>query len=200
MSPATPPPSAPPNSVEQFISLLTLTAAGSPSDYSSAQLDEMAALLAQRAGVPFSDVTLSLEPGSVIITVRIVTPGDQAAMAITQDLSVALATPQAATTFFAPVSGGGISVVTAPVILTLVEYVLPPPSPPQVDGAADELSAGSIVSITIGVLLVSALVAILLVKKVRAAPTVTWRKEAQPKNDRFNRFKLTFKADAADNV
>eukprot|EP00966_Prymnesium_polylepis_P088217 2041718-Prymnesium_polylepis.1 len=108
---------------------VTMIAAGDVSNFDASMRAEVAAVFAQAANVSDSDVVVTVAAGSVIVSTKIRTASASAASALTSYLSTALATPTAATAFFAEVSGG-VTVESTPTVEASSEMLRQPPYPP----------------------------------------------------------------------
>ena len=145
-----------------------MTAAGAVSEFTAFKRLQVALAFAQKAGVDVSAVELSISPGSVVITAKILTASATAASALSTTLGATLATPELATNFFAGVTGG-VSVVSIPSVRTVSDAVVaypPPPAPAPGNGTSSTskgMSGGAIAGIAIGALLGSAFIACFLV-------------------------------------
>ena len=96
MPPPAPPPPPPPPHVMAVV--LTMTAAGSVSDYSDDDKSSLQQKIATAAGVDKSRVTISVVAASVIITATIAVPADTTAAAVQESLSSTLGTTATAMT------------------------------------------------------------------------------------------------------
>ena len=113
-----------------------MVAAGAVEDYPAAVLNEMGVLIANEADVPFSAVSLGVVPASVLITAQIsATRTTQATVA--GRLADALRTADMATAFFSSVSGGGVTILSTPTLVNIIEdlasspmHARPPAQPP----------------------------------------------------------------------
>ena len=144
------PPGAPGAQVATIYKVvLVFTAAGDVSDYPPTMITSLASVVASNAGagVAVSDVAVTVEPGSVIITSEIVTADAAASTAVTNTVATAFNSPAAASALF---SAGGITVdvTSAPTATAVVQSVVIYDSAPK--SAEDEMETGAIVGIVIG--------------------------------------------------
>lgn len=116
-SPSFPPPRAPPPSSSPadepvFMTVVTLTAAGSVDDYTPAVRSSIIRAFAEGAGASESDVTLIVTPASVRLSVSIASPTRAAAEAIQTAITPLLSSTSAASAFLP----SGLAAETVPEI------------------------------------------------------------------------------------
>ena len=147
-SPSPPPPS--PSPPPPPVVLLTLTASGNPSDYSTSDVTALKSSIATAAGtgVDASMVTVTIVAGSVLITATIEIPPAATVTTVASQLATALASTTSAS------SSLGITVESVPVIVVASPPSAPPPSappltPPEMPPAAEE--GGSIAGMIGGI-------------------------------------------------
>jgi hypothetical protein len=102
--------------------VLTLTASGTPSDYTNTS--GIASSIAKLAGVDVSLVTITVEGGSVVITATIAMPPTTTTAAVKSSLTSSLGTKAAASDAL------GITVEATPTLVIAPYPSVPPPSPP----------------------------------------------------------------------
>merc|ERR1719230_1847261 len=111
-----------------------MVADGQVSDYTTTRIQSIAATFASAASISTSNVIVQITPGSVVIQVKLIVESAATASNVTSGLQAQISTPETASTFLANVAGGGVSVLSAPVIVAAaedkVEYPPPPPPPP----------------------------------------------------------------------
>ena len=132
---------------------VSLTAAGTVSDYDDTQKASIASAFATSAGVAADKVTVTILPGSVIIDVEIRVPTAAASQSTQTALSTQLSSAQSATTFL---SAASVTVTSTPsvVAVTVQEVVVappPPPSPTPSSPVAEGDSTTSTVAIIAGI-------------------------------------------------
>ena len=131
---------------------VSLTAAGTVSDYDDTQKASIASAFATSAGVAADKVTVTILPGSVIIDVEIRVPTAAASQSTQTALSTQLSSAQSATTFL---SAASVTVTSTPSIaaVTVQEVVVapPPPSPTPSSPVAEGDSTTSTVAIIAGI-------------------------------------------------
>ena len=131
---------------------VSLTAAGTVSDYDDTQKASIASAFATSAGVAADKVTVTILPGSVIIDVEIRVPTAAASESTQTALSTQLSSAQSATTFL---SAASVTVTSTPsvVAVTVQEVVVapPPPSPTPSSPVAEGDSTTSTVAIIAGI-------------------------------------------------
>jgi len=108
----------------QHSAYVTMTTAGDVSDFTASKLNEIAAILAVRANVPASAVTVTAHAGSVVLTAKIVTASAATASVVQNSLSSSLSSASSASALFASVSGGGVTVIATPSITTIAESLV----------------------------------------------------------------------------
>jgi len=142
-SPTSPPGVPGASTFTQYSAYVTMTCEGSVEDFDTAKLDSMAALFAASANVSASAVTMTVGSASVFVTAKIVTADDASAQAAVATLETSLATPAAATTFFASAS---ITVVSTPSVVEAVDQMVyqPPPPPPSSPDSGGGMNGGAI--------------------------------------------------------
>ena len=149
-----PPPSLPAMSVVDF----ALRLAGDVSSFTPSVRTEMKTAIAARAGVDPSAVMVTITSGSVIVSVRILTPPAMAT-SVQSAMASTTSSPSSATAMLASVTGVSIAVlaVVTPPILANVAPLPPPsspsPSPPpqRPQGASITAGGGSITILAIAV-------------------------------------------------
>lgn len=131
-----------------------MTAAGAVSDFTPTKVESIASVFAAEANVTTSSVTVTITPGSVVITAKIVLPDAAARDNVAADLTTTLSTPALATSFLAAVPGGVTVSVVAPVAKVTEQAAVvlsPPPSAPSGgDSKDDGMSGGAIAGTVIG--------------------------------------------------
>ena len=107
---------------------VSLTARGSPTDFSATVIVAIRRRFATLLGVPVDRVTLTVAAGSVLITVSIEAETEMIAAAMTTVLSTTLSNSTSAAAFLSASSGplAGIMIESVPAIVLSVP---PPPSP-----------------------------------------------------------------------
>lgn len=115
--PPLPLPPPPIRSATQHVTSVSMTAAGDVGDYTTALLDEMAALLATEASVPVSAVSLNVSAASVVITATIMTTQEAQAI-VASRLTAKLDSADKASRFFSSVSGGSVIILSTPTLVT----------------------------------------------------------------------------------
>lgn len=148
--PPPPSPMAPPGApgatvVTQYSAFVTMKAAGTVEDYTPAKKEGIKEAFAKEAKVDKSKVTVTITPGSVIISAKIIMPTESEATTLKTTLATTLATPEKATTFFASVPGGGVTVEETPTVLVEIESVVVPPKEDK-----GGLSGGALAGVIIG--------------------------------------------------
>ena len=128
----------------------TVTAAGSTSDYTPAVQTAIREKMAAECGVALAAVTMTVLPGSVILSFIIGVSSADQATSLTSTLETKLADADAASAF--------LSTSELEVTVTAVQPVVTAVYEPPVEEASD-LSAGAIVAIIVGVLVGLAVVA-----------------------------------------
>jgi len=110
---------------------LAFTVSGDIGDYTVSRLHEMAAVVAAAASVPISDVSMSIAPGSVVITVTIAVADSTQQQTVLQAVTSALDAPAEQASFFSSVSGGGVPIVEVTTETTSISsFIYPPGLPP----------------------------------------------------------------------
>ena len=106
--------------------MLEVVAAGAVSDYGEAELASLRTSIAAAASVDASDVSVSIAPGSVILTARIAVPSAAAATLTAESLASQLDSSASASTLL------NIAVEETPAVRATTEVVVhPAPSPPS---------------------------------------------------------------------
>jgi hypothetical protein len=105
----------------------TLLLAGDVSSFTPSVESQIKSAVAARASVDPSAVELTISPGSVIVSVRILTPTATAA-SVQSTMTTATSSPSSATLMFASVTGVSIAVL-AVVTPPTIANVAPPPQP-----------------------------------------------------------------------
>jgi len=147
-SPPPPPPSPPPSTE---VVVIRMTASGDVSDYTPNVTASLKANLAAAADLDASLVTITVEPGSVLITATIAVPAAMQSYALRNLIQTKLGTPEAATAAL------GITVFSAPTFViasTTPVAGLSDSEAMQNEKPSDKLPAGWIVGLCIGVVLV----------------------------------------------
>jgi hypothetical protein len=109
----------------------------------------MKSAIAARAGVDPSAVELTISAGSVIVSVRILTPTATAA-SVQSTMANAMSNPSSATAMFANVTGFSINVLE---VLTTPTIANVAPPPPPLLAVETSFSPGTIIGIIIGVII-----------------------------------------------
>jgi uncharacterized membrane protein SirB2 len=161
-------------SAAMSVVVFTLRLDGEVSSFTSSVQSQIKSAVAARAGVDPSAVELTISPGSVIVSVRILTPTATAAL-VWSTMASATSTLSSATAMFASVTGvliAVLAVVTPPTIAN----VAPPPPPLAVDETSG--SIGIIIGAIVGVVIALVLALVFMrrrrtqTKSVTAKPTV----------------------------
>ena len=106
--------------------MLEVVAAGAVSDYGEAELASLRTSIAAAASVDASDVSVTIAPGSVILTARIAVPSAAAATLTAESLASQLDSSASASTLL------NIAVEETPAVRATTEVVVhPAPSPPS---------------------------------------------------------------------
>ena len=106
--------------------MLEVVAAGAVSDYGEAELASLRISIAAAASVDASDVSVTIAPGSVILTARIAVPSAAAATLTAESLASQLDSSASASTLL------NIAVEETPAVRATTEVVVhPAPSPPS---------------------------------------------------------------------
>ena len=147
-----PPPPMPPFDAASVMAYVTatVTTAGSTSDYTPAVQTAIIEKMAAECGVALAAVTMTVLPGSVILSFIIGVSSADQATSLTSTLETKLADADAASAF--------LSTSELEVTVTAVQPVVTAVYEPPVEEASD-LSAGAIVAIIVGVLVGLAVVA-----------------------------------------
>ena len=127
----------------------TLRLDGEVSSFTPSVQSQIKSAIAARAGVDPSAVELTISPGSVIVSVRILTPTATAA-SVQSTMATATSSPSSATLMFTSVTGVSIAVLavlTPPMIANVA------PTPPPLLAVETSGSIGTIIGIIIGVII-----------------------------------------------
>ena len=114
-------------SAAMSVVVFTLRLDGEVSSFTPSVQSQIRSAVAARAGVDPSAVELTISPGSVIVSVRILTPTATAA-SVQSTMTTATSSPSSATLMFASVTGVSIAVL-AVVTPPTIANVAPPPQP-----------------------------------------------------------------------
>ena len=127
-----PPPSPlplPPSPPLPFTTTISLTASGSVSDYDESRKAQIASLIAEKAGVDSSTITVTVMGASVAVNIVINSPTSRAQTSVLSALGDdSFSSAQQATSFFSALA---ITVETAPRVHTAELTPPEPRSPPQ---------------------------------------------------------------------
>ena len=127
----------------------TLRLDGEVSSFTPSVQSQIKSAIAARAGVDPSAVELTISPGSVIVSVRILTPTATAA-SVQSTMATATSNASSATAMLASVAGVSIAVLavlTPPMIANVA------PTPPPLLAVETSGSIGTIIGIIIGVII-----------------------------------------------
>ena len=119
--------------VEVHTAVLEVVAAGAVSDYGEAEFASLRTSIAAAASVDASNVSITIAPGSVIVTAKIAAPSAAAATLTAEHLASQLGSSASASTLL------NISVEETPAVRAITEVVIhsaqsapsPPPLPPS---------------------------------------------------------------------
>ena len=162
-SPPPLPPRSPPGApgaavfVEHSL-VVTMVAQGNVAEFPPERVNGIRQVFANDARVPLSSVSVTILSGSVVIQTKVICDNQTAADTVSASLEIKLATTEASSTFLALVPGGPITVLSAPVVVTMEEnkVVYPPPPPPSMpleSGLDGGMLAGLIIGSLLGVAL-----------------------------------------------
>jgi hypothetical protein len=129
--------------------VFTLRLDGEVSSFTSSVQSQIKSAVAARAGVDPSAVELTISAGSVIVSVRILTPTATAA-SVQSTMANAMSNPSSATAMFANVTGFSINVLA---VLTPPTVANVAPPPPPLLAVEASFSPGTIIGIIIGVII-----------------------------------------------
>jgi len=127
----------------------TLLLAGDVSSFTPSVESQIKSAVAARASVDPSAVEVTISPGSVIVSVRILTPTATAA-SVQSTMTIATSSPSSATLMFASVTGVSIAVL-AVVTPPTITNVAPPPQP--LLAVETSGSIGIIIGVIVGVII-----------------------------------------------
>jgi hypothetical protein len=136
-------------SAAMSVVVFTLRLDGEVSSFTSSVQSQIKSAVAARAGVDPSAVELTISAGSVIVSVRILTPTATAA-SVQSTMANAMSNPNSATAMFANVTGFSINVLA---VLTLPTIANVAPPPPPLLAVETSFSPGTIIGIIIGVII-----------------------------------------------
>jgi len=132
---------------------ISMSASGVVSDYTPSVVQSLTTAFASQAGVADELVNVTVLPGSVLITVAIAAPDQQAATTIVVAVTPLTSSASAASAFLSAASGMNVTVTSDPDQPVVLE--LAAPSAPQPGGGGDSSTVLVIVLVLVGAFVVA---------------------------------------------